>query len=87
MTWEAYQKERFRRMCAGEGYMLGRKEVLRKILGNGNTMHVSEILIPFCKRTGIDMASAEANIRTSLNKLVERGIVAEVDKDYYRIRK
>lgn len=87
MTWEAYQKERFRRMCANEGYMPGRKEVLRKILNNGNTMHISEILTPFCKKTGIDRASAEANINKSLDKLIERGIVIKVDTDYYRIKK
>ena len=87
MTWEAYQKERYRRMCANEGYMPGRKEVIRKILRNGATMKVSEILIPFCKKTGIDRDSAEANIHISLNKLVERGIIVQGDSGYYRLKK
>lgn len=87
MTWEAYQKERFRRLRANEGYMPGRKEVIRKILRNGDTMKVSEILVPFCQKTGIDRSSAEANIQVSLNKLVERGIIVQVDAEYYRLKK
>lgn len=84
MTWEQYNKERLTCIREGKAAKPKRRDIIKMSMISGRVYSKDEIVFELCRRTGIDRNSADQNIDSSLEKLIDKGVLVCVTPGFYR---